>query len=55
MAKLEVGKPIPRESSLSKLNPFLCKQGLLRKGNRLNNADLDYDAKYPIIIPSGHC
>ena len=54
VAKLEVGKPIPKESSLSKLNPFLCKQGLLRKGNRLDNADLNYDAKYPIIIPSGH-
>ena len=54
VAKLEVGKPIPRESSLCKLNPFLCEQGLLRKGSRLDNADLEYDAKYPIIIPSGH-
>ena len=54
IANLEVGKPIPRESSLSKLNPFLCEQGLLRKGSRLNNADLQYDTKYPIIVPSGH-
>ena len=54
VAHLEAGKPIPKESSLSKLNPFLCEQGLLRKGNRLENADLTYDAKYPIIIPKGH-
>ena len=54
IAHLEAGKPIPRESSLCKLNPFLCEQGLLRKGNRLENADLQYDAKYPIIIPKGH-
>ena len=54
IGNLEAGKPIPRESSLGKLNPFLCESGLLRKGNRLENADLQYDTKYPIIIPRGH-
>ena len=54
VAHLEDGKPIPRDSSLSKLNPFLCEQGLLRIRGRLDNADLEYNAKYPIIIPSGH-
>ena len=54
VSRLANGKSIPKESSLSKLNPFLCSQGLLRKNSRLINADLDYDRKYPVIIPSGH-
>ena len=54
MARLVDGKSLPRESSLCKLNPFLCEQGLLRRNSRLINADLDYDTKFPVIIPSGH-
>ena len=32
----------------------MCEQGLLCRNSRLINADLDYDAKFPVIIPSGH-
>ena len=54
IACLIIGKPLPKESSLSKLNPFLWERGLLHKNSRLINADLDYDAKFPVIVPSGH-
>lgn len=33
------------------LKPFL-KDGLIRVGGRLSNSDLNYDRKYPILLPS---
>lgn len=33
------------------LKPFL-KDGLIRVGGRLRNSDLDYNSKYPILLPS---
>ena len=38
-------------SSISRLDPFL-KEGMIRVGGRLQNADLAYNAKHPIIMPS---
>ena len=52
--RLGSGKPINRESFISKLNPFLDDQGVLRVTGRIENSELDYDAKHPIIIPEGH-
>ena len=54
ISRLGSGKPINRESFLCKLNPFLDDQGLLRVTGRIENSELEYDAKHPIIIPGGH-
>ena len=40
-------------SALNKLNPIL-KEGLLKVGGRLTNANVDDEAKHPVILPSKH-
>ena len=37
-------------TSLSKLNPVLDGEGILRVGGRLENAAISYDAKHQIIL-----
>lgn len=37
---------------LRKLNPFIDKAGILRVGGRLNQAKLNYDKRFPILLPS---
>ena len=39
-------------SSISGLNPFLDKNGLIRVGGRLKYSSLSFEAKHPIILPS---
>lgn len=39
-----------RTSSLHKLNPFIEK-GLIRVGGRLENSNMSYSAKHPVILP----
>ena len=39
---------------LSKLNPVLDGEGILRVGGRLENAVIIYDAKHQIIFPYRH-
>ena len=51
---LSSGKSISVNSSLHKLDPFLDDKGLLRVRGRLENSELSYDSKHPIIIPKGH-
>ena len=41
-------------TSLSKLNPVLDGEGILRVGGRLENAAISYDAKHQIILPYCH-
>ncbi|GFU98563.1 integrase catalytic domain-containing protein [Trichonephila clavipes] len=41
-------------SKLKALDPFLDENSLLRVGGRLCNADLPFEAKHQIIIPSKH-
>ncbi|XP_026479809.1 uncharacterized protein LOC113386232 [Ctenocephalides felis] len=41
-------------SKLKSLNPFVDAEGLLRVGGRLENADVSYDQKHPIILPKNH-
>ncbi|XP_026476038.1 uncharacterized protein LOC113381302 [Ctenocephalides felis] len=41
-------------SKLKSLNPFVDAEGLLRVGGRLENADISYDQKHPIILPKNH-
>ena len=44
---------LPRGSPLYKLNPFLDDKGLLRLNLRLENAELSFESKFPIVVPSG--
>ena len=52
---LKSGKMISSSSNIKSLNPFLDKNKILRSKSRLQNADwLNYDFKYPIILPKEH-
>lgn len=39
------------KSNLKKLSPFLDKEGILRVGGRLDNANISFEQKHPIILP----
>ncbi|XP_026482864.1 uncharacterized protein LOC113391113 [Ctenocephalides felis] len=41
-------------SKLISLNPFLDSNDLLRVGGRLENANISFEQKHPIILPKGH-
>ncbi|CAB4009276.1 Hypothetical predicted protein, partial [Paramuricea clavata] len=45
---------VKASSSIVKLNPFIGKDDLLRVGSRLEHAPLNYDAKFPPILPKHH-
>ena len=49
---MEVDKPVIT-SQLTRFKPFE-EEGILRVGGRLKHLDLQYDAKYPIILPGKH-
>ncbi|GFW88895.1 integrase catalytic domain-containing protein [Trichonephila clavipes] len=51
---LKKGKGVSKTSKLRALDPFLDENSLLRVGGRLCNADLSFEAKHQIIIPSKH-
>ncbi|GFV52642.1 integrase catalytic domain-containing protein [Trichonephila clavipes] len=51
---LKKGKGVSKTSKLRALDPFLDQNSLLRVGGRLSNADLLFEAKHQIIIPSKH-
>lgn len=42
---------IPVKSSLNSLSPFLDGNGVLRVGGRLQNANISYNQKHPVILP----
>ncbi|XP_045454788.1 uncharacterized protein LOC123664238 [Melitaea cinxia] len=48
---LQAGKQPPL--SMRKLRPFLF-EGVIRVGGRLENSDLTFDHKHPILLPSKH-
>ncbi|XP_068140930.1 uncharacterized protein [Drosophila tropicalis] len=45
---------VPKGSKLCTLTPILDDNGLLRVGGRLNNSELSYSAKHPLILPRKH-
>ncbi|GFW81315.1 integrase catalytic domain-containing protein [Trichonephila clavipes] len=51
---LKKGKGVSKTSKLRVLDPFLEDNSLLRVGGRLSNADLPFEAKHQLIIPSKH-
>ncbi|XP_028328030.1 uncharacterized protein LOC114478897 isoform X1 [Gouania willdenowi] len=52
--QIEQGAPLKNSSPLSKLNPFIDTNGILRVGGRLKRAQLLSDETNPILIPSKH-
>ncbi|XP_063991157.1 uncharacterized protein LOC135169789 [Diachasmimorpha longicaudata] len=44
----------PALAQVSKLTPFLDKDGLIRVGGRLRNAMIPFSQRHPIIIPKSH-
>ncbi|GFV27819.1 integrase catalytic domain-containing protein [Trichonephila clavipes] len=42
------------ESVIKSLNPFLDQDGVLRVGGRLCNSHLNFECKFPIILPCNH-
>ena len=46
------GEPIPKNSKLVKITPFIDGKGLLRAKGRLENAPIDFDAKHPTVVDS---
>ena len=49
---MQQSKQLKKSSSLFTLNPHIDKQGLLRVGGRMENADWSENQKHPIIIPT---
>lgn len=47
-------KPLPRDSKLLSLNPFIDKEDVLRVGGRLNKAEIPSNQRNPLILPAGH-
>jgi transposase InsO family protein len=45
---------VKKSSKLAALSPFMDEDGLLRVGGRLERAEISFDAKHLIIIPSKH-
>uniref|UniRef100_A0A8D9F1P1 Integrase catalytic domain-containing protein n=1 Tax=Cacopsylla melanoneura TaxID=428564 RepID=A0A8D9F1P1_9HEMI len=43
---------IPCPSSVKKLCPFIDSDGLIRVGGRLQNSNLSYSEKHPLLLPS---
>ena len=54
ISHLKKGKPIPGNSRLATLSPFIDKNGLLRVGGRLSNSDLDFGQRHPIVLDPTH-
>ena len=48
------GQEFPRNSSLLQLKSFMGSDSLLRVGGRLQHAEIDYDARYPIVMGKLH-
>ena len=51
LVELNVGNHVRSSSVLYKLDPFV-KNGILRVGGRLKNADVPFNARHPIVLPS---
>ncbi len=48
---LKQGKDVPKNSPLSKVDPVLDIDGLLRVGSRLQQSSLSEEEKHPLIVP----
>ncbi|XP_055584807.1 uncharacterized protein LOC129737670 [Uranotaenia lowii] len=51
---LQNGAEVGRRSKLKSLHPFIDGKGILRVGGRLQNANIPYEMKHPVILPRDH-
>lgn len=51
---LQTKRSLHHRSPLLTLNPYIDDKLILRVDGRLKNADMTFDAKYPIIMPKDH-
>ena len=54
LVRLRQGLPVCKTSSIYKLRPFLGEDGLVRVQGRLQQSQLPFEGKHPIILPKGH-
>lgn len=52
--QLRKKRPIPVQSRLRSLTPFLDENQILRVGGRLKQANWDFERSHPMILPKGH-
>lgn len=52
--KLEKKENIDKNSRLISLSPFLDEHQIIRVGGRLQNSNLSFEQKYPIVLPNNH-
>ncbi|XP_062534520.1 uncharacterized protein LOC134203653 [Armigeres subalbatus] len=45
---------VSRRSPLRWFHPFICKEGLIRVGGRLNNSEESENTKHPVVLPARH-
>lgn len=53
IALITASKPI-KSSRLAAFDPFVDRHGVLRVGGRLKNANISFEQKHPILLPSKH-
>ena len=51
---LRAGRPLPKDSPLCKLRPFINELDLLCVGGRLEHADAPPDVRHPILLLKNH-
>lgn len=47
-------KPLPNKNKLAAYVPFLDEQGVLRVGGRLNESNLQFNQRHPVILSKNH-
>ncbi|XP_055909270.1 uncharacterized protein LOC129944103 [Eupeodes corollae] len=52
ISRLTKGDTVSKRSKLARLSPIVDEKGILRVEGRLENADLPYSQRHPIILPS---
>ncbi|XP_038117006.1 uncharacterized protein LOC119769172 [Culex quinquefasciatus] len=54
LTELEKGKPVPKQSNIYKMSPFVDSERVLRVGGRLKLSQLPFQAKHPALLPGSH-
>lgn len=54
LSLLRQNKTVHNNSKLLTLTPFLDSGGIIRVDGRLKNANITFDQKYSIVLPSSH-
>ncbi|GFV31585.1 integrase catalytic domain-containing protein [Trichonephila clavipes] len=52
MNSIQNSAMVPSNSRVKTLNPFIDSEGILRVRGRLRNSDINYNQKFPILLPS---